>query len=449
MRKTILIVDDEESICQSLAGILRDEGYDTIAAGSGEEALKLIEEEMPNLVLLDIWLPGMDGIEVLKIIRSEYPQIRVIMMSGHGTIETAVKATKLGAYDFIEKPISLDKIILLVNHALDIIALEEENVLLKQKVTQQYELTGGSISIMELKEAIGIIAPTNAWVLIMGENGTGKELVARSLHRLSRRNGKPFIEVNCAAIPEDLIESELFGHEKGAFTGAHAQRIGRFELAGKGTIFLDEIAEMSPQLQAKLLRVTQDGCFQRVGSNADRVTQARLLAATNRDLEDEVRQGRFREDLFYRLNVVELHVPPLRERIEDILPLAHAFLADYTGGRTRLSNPAVECMKRYVWPGNVRELCNAMERAALLCGGELILLDHLPARVRATTASAPTAPPTEGQQLEEVERQTILEALRKHGHNRTETAKALGISRRALIYKLQRFRELGFDVDAP
>ena len=376
MRKTILIVDDEESICQSLAGILRDEGYETISAGSGEEALKLIEEEMPNLVLLDIWLPGMDGIDTLKIIRSEYPQIRVIMMSGHGTIETAVKATKLGAYDFIEKPISLDKIILLVNHALDIIALEEENVLLKQKVTQQYELTGGSISIMELKEAIGIIAPTNAWVLIMGENGTGKELVARSLHRLSRRNGKPFIEVNCAAIPEDLIESELFGHEKGAFTGATQKKRGKFDLAHEGTIFLDEVADMSLKAQAKILRILQEKKFERVGGTKMIHVDVRVIAATNKDLEKEMEEGRFRQDLYYRLNVIPLQIAPLRERREDIPPLVDRFLRDFAAKEGEdpktITEEALALLVDHDWPGNVRELKNIVERLDTSSAGNII-----------------------------------------------------------------------------
>ena len=267
MRKSILIVDDEASIRQSLGAILTDEGYDVVTAGSGEDALKVIDEEQPNLVLLDIWLPGMDGLETLKHIKNDHSQLRVIMMSGHGTIETAVKATKLGAFDFIEKPLSLDKVILLVNHALDMTLLEEENVLLKQKMTQEYELTGCSEAITDLKEAIGIIAPTNAWVLVMGENGTGKELVARSLHRLSRRAAKPFVEVNCAAIPEDLIESELFGHEKGAFTGATQMKRGKFDLAHEGTIFLDEVADMSLKAQAKILRILQEKKFERVGGN--------------------------------------------------------------------------------------------------------------------------------------------------------------------------------------
>ncbi|PYJ03381.1 MAG: RNA polymerase subunit sigma-54 [Verrucomicrobia bacterium] len=295
-----------------------------------------------------------------------------------------------------------------------------------------------------------LIAPSESRVLITGESGVGKEVVADVVHAWSARAGGPLVKVNCAAIPETLLESELLGHEKGAFTGAVAQRIGRFEQANGGTIFLDEIADMSAPLQAKLLRVTQEGRFNRVGSNTELQTNARILAATNRHLEEEVKAGRFREDLFYRLNVVELNIPPLRERPEDILALAGAFIAEFTQGKARFSASVQECLARYGWPGNVRELRNAMERAALVSLGELILPEHLPARVRsaaAATQMANIAETAEAQRLGEIERQAIFQALRKHDFNRTETAKALGISRRALLYKLQRFRELGFEVD--
>jgi two-component system nitrogen regulation response regulator NtrX len=308
--KTILVVDDEESICRSLAGILSDEGYRVLTVGSGEEALKVIEEELPDLVLLDIWLPGIDGIETLKVIKRDYPQMQVVIMSGHGTIETAVKATKLGAFDFLEKPLSLEKMVLVINHALDLVRLEEENRLLKQKFPQDYELTGESRLILELKETISIVAPTNAWILIMGENGTGKELVARAIHKQSKRARKPFIEVNCAAIPEDLIESELFGHEKGAFTGATSAKKGKFDLANEGTLFLDEVADMSLKAQAKILRILQEKKFERVGGTKVIDTDVRVIAATNKDLEKEMEAGRFRQDLYYRLHVIPLTVPP-------------------------------------------------------------------------------------------------------------------------------------------
>jgi transcriptional regulator with PAS, ATPase and Fis domain len=294
-----------------------------------------------------------------------------------------------------------------------------------------------------------LIAPSESRVLITGESGVGKEVVADVIHAWSSRFSGPLVKVNCAAIPENLLESELFGHERGAFTGAVAQRIGRFELANGGTIFLDEIGDMSPPLQAKLLRVTQDGLFNRVGSNAEIQTNARILAATNKNLDEEVKAGRFREDLFYRLNVVELNIPSLRERPEDVVPLATAFIAEFSHGRARFSSAVIDCLARYSWPGNVRELRNAMERAALLSMGELILPEHLPARVRAAAESAAPAESADTGHLGEIERQAIVQALRKHEFNRTETAKALGISRRALLYKLQRFRELGCEVDPP
>jgi transcriptional regulator with PAS, ATPase and Fis domain len=304
-----------------------------------------------------------------------------------------------------------------------------------------------SPTLQALFRDAALVACSDSRVLITGESGVGKEVLVDLIHAWSPRATGPLIKVNCAAIPETLLESELFGHEKGAFTGAVAQRAGRFEAAGGGTIFLDEIGEMSPPLQAKLLRVTQDGRFQRVGSNAEILTNARILASTNRNLEAEVKAGRFREDLFYRLNVVELNIPPLRERREDILPLASLFIAQFTQGRARFSLAVVDYLMQYPWPGNVRELRNAMERASLLCRGEMVLPEHLPARLRATAPVPTVADPTEAGRLEEVERQTILQALRQNAFNRTETAKALGISRRTLIYKLQRLRELGHKVD--
>jgi two-component system response regulator AtoC len=291
-----------------------------------------------------------------------------------------------------------------------------------------------------------LIAPSESRVLITGESGVGKEVLADVIHGWSARAGGPLVKVNCAAIPENLLETELFGHEKGAFTSAVAQRIGRFEEANGGTIFLDEIGDMSPPLQSKLLRVTQNGCFNRVGSNREWQTNTRILAATNKNLEEQVKAGNFREDLFYRLNVVELNVPSLRERPEDVLPLANHFLAEFTQGKARFSAAVATGLARYAWPGNVRELRNAMERAGLLSRGELILPEHLPARVRAAVELPVPADLPDAPRLEEIERQAILQGLREHQQNRTETAKALGISRRALTYKLQRFREQGFEV---
>ena len=382
MNETILVVDDEESICKSLKAILSDEGYQVLVAGSGEEAVKIVEEEMPQLVLLDIWLPGMDGLETLKAIKKINPQALVIIMSGHGTIETAVKATKLGAFDFIEKPLSLDKIIILVNNAINLVRLKEENVLLKQKVSHQYELTGNSAVITELKEMISIVAPTNAWILIMGENGTGKELVARSIHHLSWRSHKDIVEVNCAAIPEELIESELFGHEKGAFTGATEKKRGKFDLAHEGTIFLDEVADMSLKAQAKILRILQEKKFERVGGNKLIDMDVRVLAATNKDLEEEMKAGRFRQDLYYRLHVIPLSVPPLRERKEDIKPLAERFLLDLLikeGQEPKiLTDDALALLMKHDWPGNVRELKNIIERLIILTPSDEITAKDIP-----------------------------------------------------------------------
>ena len=315
------------------------------------------------------------------------------MMSGHGTIETAVKATKLGAFDFIEKPLSLEKVILVVNHALEMVRLEEENLLLKQKVSHEYELTGNSGPIQDLKEMIGIVAPTNAWILIMGENGTGKELVARSIHRQSRRAQKPFIEVNCAAIPEDLIESELFGHERGAFTGATAMKRGKFDLANEGTIFLDEVADMSLKAQAKVLRILQEKKFERVGGNKLIPTDVRVLAATNKDLEKEMEEGRFRQDLYYRLNVIPLRIPPLRDRKEDIPLLVDRFLKDFAlkegEPEKQVTEEVLAVLMRHNWPGNVRELKNIIERLVIMT----------PTRVRFPNAIFPRCSRKEGWRL--------------------------------------------------
>ncbi len=310
MSATILVVDDEESIRTSLAGILEDEGYKTAFAVDGVEALTVVQQEMPSLVLLDIWMPRMDGMQTLQKLKDLYPNLTVVMMSGHGTIETAVRSTKMGAYDFVEKPLSLEKVLVCVNNAISMSRLKEENTSLRSIVLKDHEMIGNSAPMKQLREHIRLAAPTNASVLITGENGTGKELVARSIHYGSQRGDKPFIEINCAAIPEELIESELFGHEKGAFTGAIAQKKGKFDLADGGTIFLDEIGDMSLKTQAKVLRILQERKFERVGGTKVVEVDVRIIAATNKVLEEEIRSGNFREDLFYRLNVVPFHVPP-------------------------------------------------------------------------------------------------------------------------------------------
>ncbi|HPD56212.1 MAG TPA: sigma-54 dependent transcriptional regulator [Smithellaceae bacterium] len=451
MKENILIVDDEESICQTLKGILSDEGYNVLVAGSGEDALKIMEDELPQLVMLDIWLPGIDGLETLKRIKAQYPDVMVIMMSGHGTIETAVKATKLGAFDFIEKPLSLEKVIILINNALNVLRLEAENVMLKQKIAHQYELTGVSKQITELKEMISIVAPTNAWILIMGENGTGKELVARSIHHLSHRAHKPIVEVNCAAIPEELIESELFGHEKGAFTGATEKKRGKFDLAHEGTIFLDEVADMSLKAQAKILRILQEKKFERVGGNKLIDMDVRVLAATNKDLEKEMEAGRFRQDLYYRLHVIPLYVPTLRERKEDIKPLAEKFLQDAAEKEGEdpkiLTDEALAVLMEHDWPGNVRELKNIIERLVILTPAREITANNIPPLQVRDFGKTPFVMEDNislnviSNSLKDAkldfERQFILKKLEENEGNISKTAEAIGLERSNLHKKLR------------
>ncbi|HEX9715098.1 MAG TPA: sigma-54 dependent transcriptional regulator [Desulfurivibrionaceae bacterium] len=375
MAKTILIIDDEASIRESLSGILADEGFRSLSAEDGQQGLSLLEEEQVDLVLLDIWMPGLDGLEVLKRIKESQADLPVIMISGHGTIETAVQATKTGAYDFIEKPPSYDKIILSINNALDLARLKKENLILRQKTQRASQLTGTSPAMVELRRLVERVAPTEAWVLIRGEHGTGKELVAQSIHRLSKNAAKPMIELNCAAIPEELIESELFGHEKGSFTGATASRRGKFDLADGGTLFLDEIGDMSLKTQAKVLRILQEQKFERVGGSKTIQVEVRVLAATNKDLEQEIENGTFRADLYYRLNVVPIPVPPLRERREDIPLLVADFVTDNARkglGEKVFSPGALQAMMQHGWPGNVRELRNFVERVMIMCPAETV-----------------------------------------------------------------------------
>ncbi|MCL2669506.1 MAG: sigma-54 dependent transcriptional regulator [Syntrophaceae bacterium] len=434
---------------QSLSGILSDEGYEVLTAPGGEEALRIVGEDLPGIVFLDIWLPGVDGLEVLKAIKATHPQVQVVMMSGHGSIETAVKATKLGAFDFIEKPLSLEKVILIVNHAFAMLRLEEENMLLKQKVSREYELTGESPPIQELREIIAIVAPTNAWILIMGENGTGKELVARSIHRQSRRAKRPFIEVNCAAIPEDLIESELFGHERGAFTGATAMKRGKFDLANEGTIFLDEVADMSLKAQAKVLRILQEKKFERVGGNKLIPTDVRVLAATNKDLEKEMEEGRFRQDLYYRLNVIPLRIPPLSDRKGDIPLLVSQFLKDFAfkegEPEKQVTDEVLTLLKGHHWPGNVRELKNIIERLVIMAPAEVISKNDLPPLFKQASFETAAGPETEAEggansfreAKQDFERQYILRKLKEYDGNISRTAEAIGLERSNLHKKIK------------
>lgn len=448
--KNILIIDDESSIRESLTGILTDEGYRPLVAENGEVGLAMLREDSADLVMLDIWMPGIDGIETLRRIKEQVPDQLVIMMSGHGTIETAVKATKLGAHDFIEKPLSLEKVLLSIQNALKVGRLVEENRALKAQLIQHHEIIGDSDIIAELKKQIEIVAPTSAWALITGENGTGKELVARTLHALSRRGDKPFIEVNCAAIPEDLIESELFGHEKGAFTGATAQRKGKFDLAHEGTLFLDEIGDMSLKTQAKVLRILQERKFERVGGTRAIEVDVRVVAATNKDLEQEIQAGNFREDLYYRLNVIPFHVPPLRERPSDIPLLSRHFLRFFCRHegmiQKSLDESAVTALSSYPWPGNVRELKNMIERLVIMVPDVVISERHLPSTLlsrrmvaKPATASSDGDDMTFREARDEFERDFILQKLEENDWNISRTAETIEMERSNLHRKIKAF----------
>src|SRR3990167_654848 len=366
----ILIVDDDKNIRKSLGETLKDEGFVVSVVDSGASSLKFMENENVDVVLLDIWMKEIDGIETLKSIKERFPDVPVIMMSGHGTVETAVRATKLGAFDFLEKPLSLEKLLVQINNLLEMKRLEVENRTLKAAVERRFQMIGNSPVIQKLKGQIELVAPTNSWILITGENGTGKELLSRMLHRLSKRDSRPFIEVNCAAIPEELIESELFGHEKGSFTGATSRKKGKFGLANEGTLFLDEIADMSLKTQSKILRILQEKKFERVGGEETIETDVRVIAATNKNLEEEIKKGNFREDLYYRLNVIPFHVPALRDRKSDIPLLIEHFLklfAEENGRKPQvLSEKALNNLNEYYWPGNIRELKNIVERLVIM-----------------------------------------------------------------------------------
>ncbi len=449
MARSILVVDDEESIIKSLEGILTDEGFEVRNAVNGRAALDKIEEEIPDLVLLDIWMPEMDGIETLVKIKETCPGLQVVMMSGHGTIETAVKATKLGAYDFIEKPLSLEKVLLTINNALEHRRLEEEISLLKEREKGRNRITGNSEAILDLKEQIRIVAPTNAWVLISGENGTGKELVAHTIYRLSKRSHKPMVEVNCAAIPEELIESELFGHEKGAFTGAGAMKRGKFDLAHEATLFLDEIGDMSLKAQSKTLRILQERKFERVGGSKTIHVDVRVIAATNKDLEAEIERAAFREDLYFRLNVIPIRVPPLRERVEDIPKLIEEFTGEFSFDTNqpskRFSADAIQMLMRYHWPGNVRELKNLVERLVIMTASdEIRAVDIPPPFNQAESSGGETEVSLEDfdtyrEARAQFEKAFIARKLREYNGNVSQTAEAIGLERSNLHKKIKAY----------
>ena len=446
MKPRILVVDDEVSIRESLRGILQDEGYLVSVAASGEQALDEVTKDPPDLMLLDIWLPGIDGLAVLGEIKKIYANLPVIIISGHGNIDTAVRATKLGAFDYVEKPLSLERIVVSVQNGLEFFRLQEENRLWQQKARHRTRLTGKSPVVESLREEIQRAAPTSATVLISGENGTGKELVARMLHQLSRRSLRPMVEVNCAAIPDELIESELFGHEKGAFTGAVERRKGKFDAANGGTLFLDEVGDMSLRTQAKILRIIQEQNFERVGGSRPIQVDARIIAATNKDLQKEIDAGHFRQDLYYRLNVIPIHVPALRERLQDVPLLVEDFLSqmanESTMGRKEIDPNVHALLQSYLWPGNVRELRNFVERLVIMTPGQLIRPEDLPRDFRQQVQHhASGNDPYRLSSFKEArsffEREYLVRKLEECAWNISLTAQQIGLERSHLHRKMK------------
>ncbi len=454
-RPKLLIVDDEKNIRRTLQMILSGEGYEVSDCPSAEEALKMIQEDPPDMVLLDIKLPGMDGMELLGKIRKAWPETEVMMISGHATIQDAVEATRLGAYDFLEKPLERERVLLTVRNCVEKRNLFRKLESLQDQRDNQYEIVGNSFPMRQLLEEIRKVAPTSGRVLVTGESGTGKELVARAIHRLSKRADGPFIKVNCAAIPSELIESELFGYERGAFTGAVGKKKGQFELASGGTLFLDEVGDMSLTAQAKVLRVLQTGELTHVGGEGLISVDVRVIAATNKELKSAVAEAAFREDLYYRLNVVPIHCIPLRERAEDIADLAVKFVADFckeNGSKLKQLEPSVmQLLKRYSWPGNVRELKNVIERMVIM-GGDPITADDVPELIKGDSASV-DLPRFDGMTLrdvrDEVERKYIRSKLIECGWNITQAAQTLGIERTNLHKKMKQLgiRREGHDED--
>ncbi len=439
----ILIVDDDHSQRSLLETFLQAHGYATQSAASGEAALQLLRESGYAMIISDVRMPGMTGLETLRRVRQTQPDLPVLLVTAFADIRSAVTAMRDGAVNYLAKPIDLDELLATIRRATHTTAApapEAANTTLPASVIAQSPLMAAVI------RDVAAIAPYDSRVLITGESGVGKEIVAELIHAWSRRASGPLVTLNCAASPETLLDSELFGHEKNTFPGATAARRGRLEEAAGGTLVLDEVGELPLSLQTKLVRVFNDGAFRRLGSTHDLRSDVRVLATTTRDLEARIAEGKFREDLFYRLNVMEVPIPPLRERPEDVLPLATQFAGQFTKRQTRFSTSVVTALARYRWPGNVRELRNAMERAALLSHGEIILPEHLPAKI---AGAATVAGAGESLRLEEIEREAILRTLRKNNFNRTETARELAISRRALTYKLQHLREQGIPIDPP
>ncbi len=442
MEPVVLVVDDEEGIRESLSGILEDEGYHVITTGTGEEALRIIQEQTPDIVILDVWLPKMDGLETLQEIKTLRRDVPVIMISGHGNIEVAVKATRMGAYDFLEKPLSLERVLLSSRRALERSALERENRDLKENLLRKSRFIGESPPVKALVTQIGLAAQSNGRVLITGESGSGKELVARLLHSTGNRADRPFVEVNCAAMPHELIESELFGHEKGSFTGAFEKKKGKFELADTGTLFLDEIGDMSLQTQAKVLRVIETQEFQRVGGNTNIKVDVRIISATNKNLTEEVKKGNFREDLFFRLNVIPISVPPLRERSEDIPLLVdyfiHSLAAEYGQPPKKISAEAVRTLQNYSWPGNIRELKNLLERLVIMTPSSVITAKdfHLSGAQESFDYFAYR---TLKEARESFERDFLSRKLEENNWNISKTAEMLEIERSNLHRKIKAY----------
>jgi len=435
----ILIVDDEPGIRQSLKGVFSDEGFATDAVASGEDCLKKLDESSYDLVFLDIWLPGIDGLETLRRLREKAPATRVVMISGHATIATAVSATKLGAYDFIEKPLSLEHTLLTARNALSHRRLEQANDLLRHQLEERFHIVGESIPVKALRKQIAIVAPTNSRVLIYGESGAGKELVSRNIHFMSSRANQPFVEVNCAAIPEELIESELFGHTKGSFTGANETKKGKFEQADGGTLFLDEIADMSAKTQAKVLRAIEEQSFQPIGAPAALRVDLRMIAATNKNLQTEIAAGRFREDLFYRLNVIPFFVPPLRERREDIPVLGRYFMRVFSAEHGRMpkefASDALDALVDYSWPGNVRELRNEIERLVIMVQTDVVKPNDL----SLPNGNGSSRASTLHESRAHFEREFIVSKLKENNWNISQTARQLGLERSYLYRKMKAY----------
>jgi two-component system nitrogen regulation response regulator NtrX len=470
MSRTILIIDDERAIRDSLAGALSDEGYKTQTAASAKEGFEAVRKHNPDCILLDIWMPEMDGLQALTEMKQQGIDTPVIIMSGHGNIETAVKATKLGAFDFMEKPVELDRVLVLIRNALSARDLSQENQALRKQLSSRRPLIGTSQPMKQIQDLIKRVAPTVSSVLITGENGTGKEVIAQTIHALSNRFKKPFIEVNCAAIPEELIESELFGHERGAFTGAVQMRRGRFDLADDGTLFLDEIGDMSMKTQAKILRILQEQKFERVGGHETHSVDVRVIAATNKDLKQEISKQTFREDLYFRLNVIRIHVPALRDRKEDLPLLTEHFLKEFAALHQKpvrtLTPPALALLGKYPWPGNVRELRNLLERLVILQASEdspEITDEELKVHLGDEAFSAGGSPNdsawknaethgavalSSGRSLKdakvEFEREYIVQALKEKEWKITKTSQVLGIER---SYLHRRMKSFGIEVE--